>query len=140
MLAVSSGCTLQQQSAPDQKEANDQTSQSLLGICAPLTCCFPSGGKWSEQDPFERSLKALGCSKPQAYTQSYGQSEWWLYSSCPASLQLTELVLQYATVSPYYSQLVVNECLELQALGSLDPTSVFVQWDPTCSSCYWAAQ
>jgi hypothetical protein len=111
------------------------TSQPLLGICAPLTCCFPSGGGWSE-NPFEDGLRALGCDVPQAYSPSYGQSDWWLYSACPASVQLTTLVLHYALVSPYYSQIVVNECLELQAVGRAQPTRVFVEWDPTCSSCY----
>jgi hypothetical protein len=53
-------------------------------------------------------------------------------------LELTNLVLQYALVNPYYSQLVVNACLELQGVGAGKPTWAFVEWDPTCSSCYYA--
>jgi hypothetical protein len=113
-----------------------QTTEALLGICAPLTCCFPDGGEWSH-NPLEDGLRALGCTVPHAYTESYGRSDWWLYSQCPLSVDLVNLVLQYSTVSPYYSQLVVNECLELHALGSGDATSAFVQWDPTCGSCRW---
>jgi hypothetical protein len=120
--------------AADQRKPAPTIHQDLLGICQPLTCCFPSGGGWQD-NPFEDALRALGCSKPQAYTESYGQSDWWLYSTCPASLDLTTLVLQYSTVSPYYSQIVVNECLELHAIGGGNATSVFVEWDPTCSSC-----
>jgi len=135
-VVVVCGCTLQQSTA--EGERTGRSSQTLLGICEPLTCCFPSGGQWTEGDPFEDGLRALGCTKPQAYTRSYGQSDWWLYSACPASLSLTDLVLEYATVSPYYSQVVVNECLELQAVADTELTRVFVQWDPTCSSCRWA--
>jgi hypothetical protein len=54
---------------------------------------------------------------------------------CPASTDLVDLVLTHATVAPYYSQLVVNECLEIHAVGELKPTTVFVEWDPTCPSC-----
>jgi hypothetical protein len=136
-LALSSGCTVQSTSPEASRQTS--TSEALLGICAPLTCCFPSGGEWKD-DPFENGLRALGCSTPHAYTESYGESRWWMYSTCPASVPLTELVLQYATVSPYYSQLVVNECLELHAIGTLDPTEVFVEWDPTCGSCYYSWQ
>jgi hypothetical protein len=113
-----------------------RTSEALLGICQPLTCCFPSGGNWS-QNPFEDGLRALGCATPEAYTESYTQSDWWLYSRCPPSVGLVTLVAQYAAVSPYYSQLVVNECLELHSVLGSDPTDVFVEWDPTCSSCSW---
>jgi hypothetical protein len=133
-VVLASGCTL----GGSTHEPGDRTaaaSEPLLGICAPLTCCFPSGGGWSD-DPFEDGLRALGCTTPQAYTESYGQSQWWLYSACPLSTQLSALVLQYSTVSPYYSQLVVNECLELHAILGDEVTHVFVQWDPTCSSCY----
>jgi hypothetical protein len=54
---------------------------------------------------------------------------------CPSSTDLVNLVLAYATVAPYYSQLVVNECLEVHAVGELRATSVFVEWDPTCPGC-----
>jgi len=110
------------------------SEQALLGICQPLTCCFPSGGGWTA-DPFEEGLRDLGCTKPQAYTESYGASQWWLYSMCPSSSDLVTLVAAYALVNPYYSQLVVNECLELHAVGQGNATDVFVEWDPTCSSC-----
>jgi hypothetical protein len=135
-FALSSGCAVQG-STPESSQQSSATSESLLGICTPLLCCFPAGGAWND-DPFENGLRSLGCSEPAAYTESYGQSKWWLYSTCPASLPLTELVLQYATVAPYYSQLVVNACLELHAIGNLAPTEVFVQWDPTCSSCTYS--
>jgi hypothetical protein len=132
------GCSsANEESSGEPVERTGASSEPLLGICAPLTCCFPSGGGWNG-DTFEDGLKALGCTTPQAYTESYGQSQWWLYSACSASIPLTELVAQYATVSPYYSQLVVNECLELHAVVGAAPTSVFVEWDPTCSSCYRA--
>jgi hypothetical protein len=131
-IALAVGCSMEQTSEP-----TAQTStQSLLGICAPLTCCFPSGGGWTH-DPFEDRLRSLGCTEPHAYTESYGQSKWWLYSSCPFSLDLITLVLHYATVSPYYSQVVVNECLELHGIVGGNPTDVFVEWDPTCSGCSW---
>jgi hypothetical protein len=131
--AIASACTLESsQSEP----ASQTSSQGLLGICAPLTCCFPSGGGWAD-NPFEDRLRSLGCTTPRAYTQSYGTPDWWVYSSCPASLDLTTLVLQYATVSPYYSQLVVNECLLLDGIVGGSPTDVFVQWDPTCETCRW---
>jgi hypothetical protein len=135
-LALSPGCAVDG-SPPDATQKTAATSESLLGICTPLLCCFPEGGAWDD-DPFEDGLRALGCSRPAAYTESYEQSKWWLYSTCPASVQLAELVLQYADVAPYYSQLVVNECLELHAIGNVDPTEVFVQWDPTCSSCSYS--
>ena len=114
-------------------------TQPLLGICAPLTCCFPSGGDWAS-NPFEDSLRGLGCAKPQAYSRRYEQSDWWVYSTCPSSPELLTLVLQYALVSPYYSQFAVNECLELHALEDGDPTGAFVEWDPTCSSCLYRTQ
>jgi hypothetical protein len=133
-LSLSSGCSVQSPS-PEASQRTSGTSEALLGICTPQTCCFPSGGGWAD-NPFEEGLRALGCSEPQAYTQSYGQADWWLYSTCPGpSVALTNLVLEYATVSPYYSQLVVNLCLEAHAIGDTDLTEVFVQWDPTCSQC-----
>jgi hypothetical protein len=133
VLAV--GCSVNTTSEPtSQTSAATTRTQSLLGICGPLTCCFPDGGEWAD-NPFENGLRSLGCTKPHAYTESYGRSQWWLYSSCPLSVDLTTLVVQYATVSPYYSQLVVNECLELYGIVGGDPTDVFVEWDPTCSGC-----
>jgi hypothetical protein len=135
-LAVPCGCTNETSNAGTPTRSSQEELQ-VLGICAPLTCCFPDGGGW-DKDPFEDQLRSLGCSTPRAYTQSYGQSDWWLYSSCPASLDVAYLVLQYALVAPYYSQLVVNECLEAHAVGGGDPGAVFVQWDPTCSSCYYS--
>jgi hypothetical protein len=137
LVTLACACTIEGQSQ-EPTEKTSGGSEALLGICQPLTCCFPSGGGWSD-DPFEDGLRALGCTTPRAYTESYGESKWWLYSSCPASIQLTALVVQYATASPYYSQLAVNECLELHAVTGSDPTSVFVEWDPTCSSCYRAS-
>jgi hypothetical protein len=133
-LVAVAGCTVQSPTADETPVG--QGSQPLLGICAPLTCCFPSGGDWVS-DPFEDHLRALGCSTPQAYTESYGRSDWWLYSACPLSVDLTSLILQYSLVGPYYARVVVNECLELHALGAGDPTSAFVEWDPTCPSCFW---
>jgi hypothetical protein len=131
-LALAVGCTAETSPEPPTRSSSEPLAP--LGICTPLACCFPDGGGWRD-DPFEDQLRALGCSTPSAYTESYGQSQWWLYSTCPASVDLTDLVLTYATVAPYYSQLVVNECLELHAVGQLTPTSVFVEWDPTCPGC-----
>jgi hypothetical protein len=105
-----------------------------LGICQPLTCCFPSGGGWGS-DAFESGLQALGCTTPAAYTQSAGADMWWLYSRCPMSARLSSLVAEYSGVAPYEAQFVVNECLALDAVGSLELDSVFVEFDPTCSSC-----
>jgi hypothetical protein len=132
-VALAAGCTVGGSSG-EPAGRTSTAGQALLGICEPLTCCFPSGGGWAES-PFDDRLQALGCTVPKAYTESFGRSQWWLYSACPSSLELADLVLQYALVSPYYSQLVVNECLELQALGDGQPTWAFVEWDPTCSSC-----
>jgi hypothetical protein len=134
-VALAAGCAVEDSTRePAPQEPAAQASQPLLGICQPLTCCFPSGGEWSN-NPFEDGLRALGCTKPQAYTESYGKSDWWLYSPCPASLDLVNLVAQYALVSPYYAQLVVNECLLLHGVTDGHPTDVFVEWDPTCGSC-----
>jgi hypothetical protein len=132
-VTLGSGCAM---SSSDGNEATRTSgaTQALLGACLPLACCFPKGGEWGD-NPFEQRLRDLGCTKPHAYAESFGTSGWWLYSTCPASLDLTGLVLQYALVSPYFSQLAVNECLELQAIGGGDPTSAFVEWDPTCGSC-----
>jgi hypothetical protein len=106
----------------------------ILGICQPLTCCFPSGGGWGA-DAFENGLRALGCTTPAAYSQSAGQDDWWLYTQCPASAKLTQLVGQYSKVAPYYAQPVLNECLVLNAVTELKLNSVFVQFDPTCNTC-----
>ena len=135
-VTLGTGCAVGS-SEGDQPTRTSGATQALLGACLPLTCCFPEGGEWAD-NPFEQRLRALGCTKPRAYAESYGTSGWWLYSTCPASLDLTSLVLEYALVSPYYSQLAVNECLELQAIGGGHPTSAFVEWDPTCGSCYSA--
>jgi len=131
-LALAAGCTAQTSTEPP--TSSSTAAISLLGICSPLACCFPGGGGWQD-NPFENELKSLGCTTPSAYTQSYTRSDWWVYSECPLSLEPTNLVLQYSTVAPYYSQLVVNACLELHAVGQIQPTSVFVQWDPTCENC-----
>jgi len=131
-LALAAGCTAETSTEPPTRSTTE--SLAPLGICVPLACCFPDGGGWQD-DPFEDQLRSLGCSTPSAYTESYGQSQWWLYSMCPASTELSDLVVTYATVAPYYSQLVVNACLEGHALGQDDPTSVFVEWDPTCPGC-----
>jgi hypothetical protein len=105
-----------------------------VGLCKPLTCCFPSGGGWGS-DTFEDGLRALGCSTPAAYSPSAGSSEWWLYTQCKASPQLSQLVAKYSNVAPYDAQFVVNECLALDALTALQLDAVFVEFDPTCNSC-----
>jgi hypothetical protein len=104
-----------------------------LGLCQPLTCCFPSGGGWTS-DPFEQGLRALGCTTPAAYSESAGASMWWLYSQCPAGDALNALVAQYSA-PPYEAQPVVNECLALGAVTELDLNAVFIEFDPTCNSC-----
>jgi hypothetical protein len=131
-ILLAGGCAID--GTHDETSATSSASEPLLGVCLPLTCCFPSGGGWA-QDPFEARLQALGCSEPRAYVASYGQSYWWLYSACPLSLDLTALIAQYALVGPYYSRVAVNECLELQAVGGGQVTTAFVEWDPTCPSC-----
>jgi hypothetical protein len=105
-----------------------------VGLCTPLTCCFPNGGEWGS-NAFENSLRALGCTTPHAYSEAAGSSMWWLYTECPASAKLTTLVAQYSKVAPYKSQFVVNACLLLDAVGSLKLGDVFVEFDPTCGSC-----
>ena len=131
-LALAAGCTAETPTEPPTRSSSEPLAP--LGICTPLACCFPGGGGWQD-DPFEDQLESLGCSTPSAYTESYGQSQWWLYSMCPASTDLVVLVLTHAAVAPYYSQLVANACLETHALGQQEPTSVFVEWDPTCPNC-----
>jgi hypothetical protein len=105
-----------------------------LGICTPLTCCFPTGAEWGD-NPFENGLRSLGCSMPAAYTQKAGSTSWYLYSQCPASAKLDALVSTYAKVSPYDAEFVSNLCLTLNAVGELKLNSVFVEFDPTCASC-----
>jgi hypothetical protein len=105
-----------------------------VGVCSPLTCCFPQGSEWGD-NPFEDSLRQLGCSTPQAYTERYGSTDWWMFSQCEASPALLALVAAYATVAPYESVVSTNECLYLQSVGSLQANQVFVQFDPTCTSC-----
>src|ERR1700693_3207539 len=43
-----------------------------LGICTPLTCCFPTGAEWGN-NAFENGLRALGCTMPAACTQKDGR-------------------------------------------------------------------
>jgi hypothetical protein len=136
-IVVAGGCAVDGSTGdPEATHASEGTQALTVNLCQPLTCCFPAGGGWSD-NPFENGLRALGCTEPQAYTESFGQSNWWKYSRCDASLGLTMLLLKYATVSPYYSQVAVNECLELQAVTGGQPTSAFVAWDPTCATCYY---
>jgi hypothetical protein len=106
----------------------------LVGVCSPLTCCFPTGAEWSG-DPFENGLRALGCSTPQAYAEHYGESTWWMFTLCPASAQLTALVGAYANVAPYDSAFALNLCLTLDSVDQVLAGQVFVEFDPTCSSC-----
>lgn len=122
---------------PTEARTSEEKQALAVNLCQPLTCCFPSGGGWSD-NPFEKGLQALGCTEPQAYAESLGQSSWWKFSRCPASLDLTAQVLKYALVSPYYSQVAINACLELQAVAGGQATSAFVEWDPTCPSCYYS--
>jgi hypothetical protein len=139
-IAVAGGCAVDgTNGAPTETRASEGAQALTVNLCQPLTCCFPSGGGWSD-NPFENGLRALGCTEPQAYTESFGQSKWWKYSMCPTSLDLTALTLKYALVSPYYSEVAVNECLELQAVLGGQPTSAFIAWDPTCSTCYYRFQ
>jgi hypothetical protein len=126
--------------SPVREESLTQTVTGVVsgtaqtaGVCVPLTCCFPTGGEWAD-NPFENGLRALGCSAPQAYTERYGSSNWWLFTRCTQSAALTALVLQYANVAPYDSGWAINECLYLNE-GLVGGTDVFVQFDPTCSSC-----
>ncbi len=104
------------------------------GLCTPLTCCFPSGAEWGD-DPFQRGLKALGCTTPRAYSERYESSQWWMFSQCAASPALTALIVEYATVSPYYATIAINECLYVDSAAALQVNDVFVEFDPTCSSC-----
>jgi hypothetical protein len=102
--------------------------------CSPLTCCFPAGGGW-EDDPFEDALKRLGCTTPANYTEATGSSNWWVYTRCPASLELAKVVWEYSNVAPYDARFIDNLCLELGAIGSGHPDSIFVEFDPTCETC-----
>jgi hypothetical protein len=140
-IILQGGCAVDATDAttgePPETHASEGTQALTINLCLPLTCCLPSGGGWTD-NPFEDSLRALGCTEPQAYTHSLGQSDWFKYSKCNASLELTALVLQYALVSPYYSQIAVDECLQVQTVLGGQPTSVFVAWDPTCSTCYYS--
>jgi hypothetical protein len=105
-----------------------------VGLCTPLTCCFPTGAEWGS-NAFENELKSLGCGVPAAYAESAGSSQWWLYTECPQSAALNALVKQYASVAPYEARFVTNLCLTLDAVGGLRLNSVFVEFDPTCGSC-----
>lgn len=110
------------------------TTGQLVGICAPLTCCFPAGAEWGSND-FENGLRALGCTTPQAYTERYGSTNWWMYTKCTQSTALSALIKKYANVAPYNPTIAVNECLLLSNLTTLKLTDVFVAFDPTCTSC-----
>jgi hypothetical protein len=109
-------------------------TSAQLGACMPLTCCFPSGAEWGS-NPFEDGLRALGCSTPAAYTERYGSDGWWMYTRCHPSVQLTTLVAKYSTVAPYQSTFAANVCLLAVSLVGASPSDVFVQFDPTCTSC-----
>ncbi len=102
--------------------------------CSPLTCCFPAGGGW-EDDPFEDALRGLGCSTPANYSEATGTSAFWLYTRCPPSLKLLKLVREYSNVAPYDARFIDSLCLELGAIGSGQPDSLFVEFDPTCETC-----
>lgn len=106
----------------------------LVGICAPLTCCFPVGAEWND-NAFENGLRALGCTTPQAYSERYGSSNWWMYSKCTSSAALTALVNQYSKVAPFNATITINECLLLTSILHLKLSDVFVAFDPTCTSC-----
>jgi hypothetical protein len=71
-----------------------------------------------------------------AYSESVGQSQWWLYSRCPYSLALVELVLKYSVIPPFDAQFIFNGCLDpFGTDDDEDAVFLFVRWDPTCSSC-----
>src|SRR5215472_17091320 len=69
-IVLATGCAIE---GANDEQTTSSVDQSLLGVCLPLTCCFPSGGGWA-QDPFEARLQALGCTEPHAYSASYGHS------------------------------------------------------------------
>jgi hypothetical protein len=136
-LVAAVGCTSETSTEPQTRSSSDDLS---LGICLPLTCCFPNGGGWQNND-FEKQLKSWGCTTPKAYTASYEASDWWVYSLCPLSLEpkLSQFVQQYHTTAPYYaddtgSGLALNLCV-VDALGELLTQNDFVQWDPLCPNC-----
>jgi hypothetical protein len=106
----------------------------VVGLCSPLTCCFPTGTQWDD-NTFENGLKELGCTMPAAYSPSFQSGDWWLYTKCPVTPALLELVLEYSTVAPYDAQFVINECFLLQDVGALRLDEAYVQFDPTCGSC-----
>jgi hypothetical protein len=137
VLAVTVGCDVE----PSNVEASNGVAEARISSireslkqCSPQTCCFPSGGGWAS-DPFEDRLKALACTEPRAYAEAAGQSDWWFYSACPKSPEVTSLVHEYSKVAPYNAKFVVNACLEAQAASSGQSDLVFVKWDPTCPSC-----
>ena len=107
----------------------------VVGVCAPLTCCLPTGAEWGT-DPLQTGLKALGCSTPAAYTERYGSTNWWMFTKCQQTPALSALVAKYANVAPYNSGYAINECLLLNNLKGLVSGDVFVQFDPTCTSCH----
>jgi hypothetical protein len=127
-LALTAGCM--ETSTEQTRSSSDDLS--LLGICAPLTCCAPSGGWWEDND-FENGLQSLGCTTPRPYTPRYTASEWWLYSECPPSNALDKLVKKYQDVSPYDSEETVP-CVE-QLVPVVIQGAVFVQFDPVCGNC-----
>jgi hypothetical protein len=108
--------------------------RSAAKSCSPLTCCFPAGGGWDD-DAFEDALQGLGCSTPANYSEAAGTSAFWLYTRCPPSLKLAKLVYEYSNVAPYDARFIDSLCLELSAIGSGEPDSLFVEFDPTCETC-----
>jgi hypothetical protein len=44
-------------------------------------------------------------------------------------------VHEYSKVSPYDARFIDSICLELSAIGSGEPDSLFVEFDPTCETC-----
>jgi hypothetical protein len=104
--------------------------------CAPLTCCFGAGAEWSD-NPFENDLQSLGCTKPVAYAQKAGTSDWYLYSECRLSLELFEVVFEYSKVAPFNAEFASDPCLKhSKEMEPILTDSVFVEFDPTCPSCY----
>jgi hypothetical protein len=103
--------------------------------CSPLTCCFPAvGAGWEKQDPFEDELRCLGCETPAPYTEAAGTSQWWFYTQCAPSRQLSALVRRYSG-TPYDAQFITSDCLTRHATNEGEPGAVFVKFDPTCETC-----
>jgi len=105
----------------------------------PSDLLLPRRGRLDD-DPFEDSLRGLGCSTPANYTEATGTGNWWLYTRCPPSRELEKLVCDYSHVAPYDARFIDSLCLELAAIGSGKPDSVFVEFDPTCETCIVSGQ